>query len=121
MNDSVYIKKFSQFFEDTLDEATVKSQKDGESGSRGKTFSAYAPSTYHVVGKDGKHLGTAANMKDPKYGGRTTHWHVTWHSKEHKDSPTSFQYMHQLKKYAKNLDEQAEVLDEKRGLLSGKI
>lgn len=86
-------------------EATIKSNKDGSSGSRGSTFSSASPNSYKVVNDKGEHLATAMNMKDPKYGGRTTHWHVTWHKDRHKDHPTSFQYMHQLKKHVKELDE----------------
>lgn len=112
MQDPVYIKKFSQFFKDTLDEsaideATMKSNKDGNTGSRGKTFSSYAPSSYKILSNKGEHIGTAHNMKDPKYGGRTTHWSVTWHKDAYKDHPTSFQYMHQLKKHVKELKEEA--------------
>lgn len=93
----------------SVSEATLKSNKDGNSGSRGTTFSSSAPNSYHVIGSNGEHLGTAMNMKDPKYGGRTTHWHVTWHKKEHKDHPTSFQYMHQLKKHVKELGEEVSL------------
>lgn len=92
-----------------IDEATLKSNKDGESGSRGATFSSKSPNSYKVIGKDGEHLATAHSAKDPKYGGRTTHWSVTWHKAKHKDHPGSFQYMHQLKKHVKELEEEAEI------------
>ena len=95
-----------------LEEATIKSNKDGQTGGRGQTFSSYAPSSYKVVNDKGEHIATAHNMKDPKYGGRTTHWHVTWHKERHKDHPTSFQFMHQLKKHVKELNEGVELFDE---------
>lgn len=101
-------------------EATIKSNKDGQSGGRGQTFSSYSPSSYKVLNDKGEHLATAHSAKDPKYGGRTTHWSVTWHKARHKDHPTSFQFMHQLKKHVKELNEDAEVMHTNENFIDGK-
>ena len=92
----------------------LESQKDGESGARGKTFSSYAPNTYHVTA-DGEHIATATQEKDPRFGGETTHWATTWHRPEDSERPTSFQYLRghpkSLAEHVKQMSEQAPTLE----------
>lgn len=101
------MKKFIEF----VNEAKLVSNKDGSSRSKVTSFASSEPNSYHIVDNRGGHIGSASQLKDPAFNFKTTHWHVTWHSDDHKHRPTSFQYIKQLKDHIKSINEDCELVE----------
>jgi hypothetical protein len=84
-------------FKDYLQEAKLVSNKDGRQTTRQTSYASSEPNSYKIIDKDGNHIGSASQAKDPKYNFKTTHWVVSWHGEHDGKHPSSFQYIKQLK------------------------